>query len=128
MALPIHFAEPFAAIVGQRKAEYACQVGKMFTGKEALEWGLLDELVPEEDFESAIEKEVKNWINLPIKGRAQTKMNFRHRTIDKFNQVRFPSDPSIPSDQDIFVKQMNDPAVQSVMEMYINSMKAKSSK
>jgi len=36
---------PMAAIIGQRKAEYACQTSKLFTGQEALDWGLIDQLV-----------------------------------------------------------------------------------
>ena len=39
---------PMAAIIGQRKAEYACQTSKLFTGQEALDWGLIDQLVSPE--------------------------------------------------------------------------------
>ena len=39
MAVPPHFCEPFAALVGQRRAEYLCQTGKMMSGSEALEYG-----------------------------------------------------------------------------------------
>ena len=42
----VQFASgPMAAIIGQRKAEYACQTSKLFTGQEALDWGLIDQLV-----------------------------------------------------------------------------------
>ena len=37
--------ERYPAIIGQRKAEYACQTSKLFTGQEALDWGLIDQLV-----------------------------------------------------------------------------------
>ena len=80
-----------ASLIGQRRAEYACQTAKMFTGKEALEWGLIDELVSADDFDSgdmthiiwhtgaddeflAIEREVENWKGLPMEARYETKV------------------------------------------------------
>ena len=49
MMYPEQFASgPMAAIIGQRKAEYACQTSKLFTGQEALDWGLIDQLVSPE--------------------------------------------------------------------------------
>ena len=62
MAVPPHFCQPFAALVGQRRAEYLCQTGKMLSGEEALEIGLLDQLVDRENFDDAVEKEAQNWI------------------------------------------------------------------
>ena len=41
-------AGPMASIIGLRKTEYACQTGKLFTGEEALDWGLIDQLVSAE--------------------------------------------------------------------------------
>ena len=41
-------AGPMASIIGMRKTEYACQTGKLFTGQEALDWGLIDQLVSPE--------------------------------------------------------------------------------
>ena len=62
MAVPPHFCQPFAALVGQRRAEYLCQTGKMLSGEEALEIGLLDQLVDRENFDDAVEKEAQIWI------------------------------------------------------------------
>merc|ERR1719454_1400891 len=50
MKIPPHFCESFAALVGQRRAEYLCQRGVMMSGQEALDYGLIDELVPAEKF------------------------------------------------------------------------------
>lgn len=54
LSVPANFSGPMASLIGQRRAEYACQTAKMFSGKEALEWGLIDELVSMEDFDSGI--------------------------------------------------------------------------
>ena len=52
LSVPANFSGPMASLIGQSRAEYACQTAKMFSGKEALEWGLIDELVSMEDFDS----------------------------------------------------------------------------
>ena len=54
LSVPANFSGPMASLIGKRRAEYACQTAKMFSGKEALEWGLIDELVSMEDFDSGI--------------------------------------------------------------------------
>ena len=55
LSVPANFSGPMASLIGQRRAEYACQTAKMFSGKEALEWGLIDELVSMEDFDPGID-------------------------------------------------------------------------
>ena len=100
MAVPPHFCQPFAALVGQRRAEYLCQTGKMLSGKEALKIGLLDQLVDRDNFDEAVEKEAQNWIGethirisnhqnsgLPIDARAKTKRNLRWNTVKTFEEV-----------------------------------------
>ena len=62
LSVPANFSGPMASLIGQRRAEYACQAGKMFTGKEALQWGLIDELVSMEDFDSGNFHELLNYV------------------------------------------------------------------
>ena len=129
MAVPPHFCEPFAALVGRRRAEYLTQTGKMMSGKEALDYGLIDQLVTSDEFDDVVNAEAQNWIGLPIGARAKTKANMRRDTLKTFNDI-IKGDPEngIPPDEDVFVAQMTDERVLTVMDMYVASLKSKSNK
>ena len=59
LSIPANFSAPMASLIGQRRTEYACQTAKMFSGKEALEWGLIDELVDMNDFDAGKKVEMR---------------------------------------------------------------------
>ena len=98
----------------------------MMSGKEALQYGLIDQLVTSAEFDGAVTAEAQNWIGLPIDARAKTKANLRRDTMKTFNDI-CKGDPEngILPDEDVFVAQMTDERVLSVMDMYVANLKAK---
>ena len=51
--------------VGQRETERAVQLGYLYNPEEALEVGLVDELVAEENVLDAAKKEMNKWLEVP---------------------------------------------------------------
>ena len=52
-------------IIGRHQANRAVQLGYMFPSSEALQVGLVDKLVPQEQLLEAAKEELKQWIKIP---------------------------------------------------------------
>lgn len=52
-------------MIGQRQTEKALQLGKMFSCDEALQLGLVDEVVAESEMLDAAQHQLAGWIKVP---------------------------------------------------------------
>lgn len=52
-------------VVGQRESEKALQLGRLYSGEEALKVGLIDELVPETSVLDHAKQELLKWTQIP---------------------------------------------------------------
>jgi len=53
------------SVIGQRRTEKAVQLGTLFSSQEALQVGLVDEVVTESEILKAAEHHLASWINVP---------------------------------------------------------------
>ena len=54
-----------ANTIGHRQTERAVQLGHLYGGEEALQVGLIDQLVPEDDVMSTTMAEMDKWLRIP---------------------------------------------------------------
>lgn len=62
------FKDTFVNVVGHRIAERSLQLGSLYPAPEALKFGLVDELVPEEKLQEKAMAVMAQWLALPGKG------------------------------------------------------------
>lgn len=60
--------------VGFRQTEMALQLGTLFKTEEALNIGLIDKVVPQEEVLSAAQQEMQRWFKIP--GRSTANIEF----------------------------------------------------
>lgn len=68
------FADVMLNTVGFRQTEMALQLGTMFKTEEALNIGLIDKVVPQEEVLSAAQQEMQRWFKIP--GRSTANIEF----------------------------------------------------
>lgn len=62
------FKDTFVNVVGQRLAERSLQLGSLYPAPEALKFGIVDELVPEEKLQEKAAAVMAQWLALPGMG------------------------------------------------------------
>merc|ERR1711982_308486 len=128
IAAPKWMAELMIRTIGFRAAEKALSLGQTFTPEEALQIGLVDELIQQnnnnnkddDDDDFILKKAYEQalyWSNIPNQARIASKLNIRQKFINNnefFNQEE---------DLDYFCKFILQDSVQENIGKYIQSLK-----
>jgi len=103
--------------VGQREAEKALMLGTLYPAEDALQIGLIDELVDDGIVEVCKERALK-WTKIPPHSRVASKMLLRKDQLDKVAATR-------SEDLDLFVNVCFSDKVQKNLGLYLESLKKK---
>jgi len=112
----------FVATVGQREAERALGLGKLYSPAEALAVGLVDEAVESSAVTATAEAELKKWIGINAGARFATKKLLREALVEElldFDRER---------DIDLFINVISSPKTQKVMGAYLAQLGQKAKK
>lgn len=101
--------------LGERKAYQYLMEGKLLNPEEALQQGLVDQVVKPEKLRSEAEKRLLTYIQFDANAWQQTKLNIRRQLIAEFNQA----DNAM---LDGFVKQWWDPSTRSILKTIITNL------
>jgi enoyl-CoA hydratase/carnithine racemase len=107
--------------LGQNKAYQYIMEGKLLTVAEALETGLVDAVVPEEELMASAEKKIRTYMQMNRTAWSTSKMNLRKELINKLN-----SDQT--ENLNIMLKQWWAPAIRKGLETMIENLKSKSAR
>merc|ERR1711931_272641 len=118
---PTWFMDTMISTIGHRESERALQLGHLYSGEEALQVGLIDQLVPMEDMQQVVEDQLKIWLRVPPKARTITKTLLRQETAQKLIKTK-------EADTEVFVSLVGSAPVQKDLGRYIAAMKARSKK
>jgi 3,2-trans-enoyl-CoA isomerase len=118
---PTWFIDTMLGTIGHRESERALQLGHLYSGEEALQVGLIDELLDPADMEQAVHDQLKLWLRVPSKARIITKTLLRQETANKLINKK-------TADTEVFVSLVGSAPVQKDLGRYIAAMKAKSKK
>ncbi|XP_016964408.1 enoyl-CoA delta isomerase 1, mitochondrial [Drosophila biarmipes] len=119
---PKWFMASFLSVLPQREAERALNQGRMFTTKEALKVGLIDETANSK--EEAIEKctaFIGTFAKVNPLARSLTKQQFRSADLQQLENER-------KEDLEKFLFFVNQPAVQKGLGIYLEGLKKKAKK
>lgn len=117
---PFWFKDTLVNTVGHRVAERALQLGLLFPPAEALRVGMVDQVVPEDQVQSAARSVLAQWLAIPGHARQLTKTLMRKPTADRLLKER---------DADIqnFVRFISRDAIQKALRTYLEKLKQKKS-
>ncbi|XP_052069800.1 enoyl-CoA delta isomerase 1, mitochondrial-like isoform X1 [Mytilus californianus] len=118
---PFWFKDAMCNTVGHREAEIALALGKLYSTDEALQKGLVDEVVPSEQIMEAAQKKLLEYVKIPNMARALSKQLMRQETADK---LRSKQDSDIQN----FVNFCLQDKVQQSLGFYLEQLKKRKSK
>ncbi|PKU36596.1 enoyl- delta isomerase mitochondrial [Limosa lapponica baueri] len=112
------FKDTFVNVVGHRVAERSLQLGSLHPAPEALKFGLVDELVPEEKLQEKTGAVMAQWLALPDHARQLTKSMMRKAVLDRLVAHR---------EEDIqnFISFVSKESIQKSLRMYMEMLKKK---
>ncbi|KAK2507516.1 hypothetical protein MC885_021892 [Smutsia gigantea] len=115
---PFWFKDTLVNTIGQRAAERALQLGLLFSPAEALQVGIVDQVVPEDQAQSTALSVLAQWMAVPDHARQLTKNMMRKATADRLLKQR---------DADIqnFVSFLSRDSVQKSLKAYLGKLKEK---
>ncbi|XP_004071905.1 enoyl-CoA delta isomerase 1, mitochondrial [Oryzias latipes] len=115
---PFWFKDTMANTVGHRTTEMALQLGLLYDPSEALNVGLVDQLVPEDQILSAATQTMTKWLAIPDHARQITKSMMRKPTIDRLTSNR-------EADIQNFVNFITKDSIQKSLRAYLEILKKK---
>ncbi|XP_072610107.1 enoyl-CoA delta isomerase 1, mitochondrial isoform X1 [Vulpes vulpes] len=115
---PFWFADTLVNTIGHRAAERALQLGLLFPPAEALQVGIVDQVVPEDQVQSTARSVMAQWLAVPDHARQLTKNLMRKATADRLLKQR---------DADIqnFVSFISRDSIQKSLHVYIEKLQKK---
>uniref|UniRef100_A0A9L0IF55 Enoyl-CoA delta isomerase 1, mitochondrial n=1 Tax=Equus asinus TaxID=9793 RepID=A0A9L0IF55_EQUAS len=115
---PFWFRDTLVNTIGHRAAERALQLGLLFPPAEALQVGMVDQVVPEDQVQSTALSVMAQWMAIPDHARQLTKNMMRKPTVDRLLKQR---------DTDIqnFVSFISRDSIQKSLQMYLEKLKQK---
>ncbi|NXL96743.1 ECI1 isomerase, partial [Tyrannus savana] len=117
---PFWFKDTFVNVVGHRIAERSLQLGSLHPAPEALQLGLVDELVPEEKLLEKASAVMARWLALPDHARQLTKSMMRKAVLDRLVTHR-------EEDIKYFINFISKESIQKSLRMYMEMLKKKKS-
>ncbi|XP_034525475.1 enoyl-CoA delta isomerase 1, mitochondrial [Ailuropoda melanoleuca] len=115
---PFWFKDMLVNTIGHRAAERALQLGLLFPPADALQVGIVDQVVPEDQVQSTSRSVMAQWLAIPDHARQLTKNLVRKPTADRLLQQR---------DADIqnFVRFISRDSIQKSLHVYLEKLKEK---
>lgn len=115
---PFWFKDNLVNTIGHRAAERALQLGLLFPPAEALQVGMVDKVVPEDQVQSTALSVMAQWMAIPDHARQLTKNMMRKPTADRLVKER-------DSDIKNFVSFISRDSIQKSLQMYLEKLKQK---
>lgn len=115
---PFWFKDSIMNTIGHRATEQALQLGSLLPPAEALQVGMVDQVVPEDQLLSTALSVMAKWLAVPDHARQLTKSMIRQATADRLLKQR---------DADIqnFVSFISKDAIQKSLQTYLEKLKQK---
>lgn len=107
--------------VGHREAEKALMLGTLYSAKDALNVGLVDEVVDGKELKEKCILKAQEWNKIPVHSRVASKMFLRKDQLDHLLETR-------SKDVDDFVGLCLSDPIQKGLGLYLESLKKKGSK
>ncbi|XP_054310799.1 enoyl-CoA delta isomerase 1, mitochondrial [Pongo pygmaeus] len=115
---PFWFKDTLENAIGHREAERALQLGLLFPPAEALQVGIVDQVVPEEQVQSTALSTIAQWMAIPDHARQLTKAMMRKATASRLIMQR-------DADVQNFVSFISKDSIQKSLQMYLERLKEK---
>jgi len=116
---PYWFRDSMINTVGTRQTEMALQLGTLFSSEEALNIGLVDEVVPDQTSATTLaESKMKEFLKIPGTARYLSKLTVREEALKKLANNR-------EADVDNFVSFAMSAPVQKGLGLYLESLSKK---
>ncbi|XP_045397156.1 enoyl-CoA delta isomerase 1, mitochondrial [Lemur catta] len=115
---PFWLKDNLVNTIGHRASEHALQLGLLFPPAEALQVGIVDQVVPEDQLQSTALSVMARWMAIPDHARQLTKAMMRKATADSLIKHR---------DADIqnFVNFISRDSIQKTLQAYLQKLKQK---
>nr|XP_039334047.1 enoyl-CoA delta isomerase 1, mitochondrial [Saimiri boliviensis boliviensis] len=115
---PFWFKDTLVNTIGHRAAERALQLGLLFPPAQALQVGIVDQVVPEERVQSVALSVIAQWMAIPDHARQLTKAMMRKATASRLITHR---------DEDVqnFVSFISRDSIQKSLQLYLERLKQK---
>ncbi|XP_017366502.1 enoyl-CoA delta isomerase 1, mitochondrial [Cebus imitator] len=113
---PFWFKDTLVNTIGHRAAERALQLGLLFPPAQALQVGIVDQVVPEEQVQSVALSAIAQWMAIPEHARQLTKAMMRKATASRLITHR---------DEDVqnFVSFISRDSIQKSLQLYLERLK-----
>lgn len=115
---PFWFKDILVNTIGHRASERALQLGLLFPPAEALQVGMVDQVVPEDQVQSTALAVMTQWLAIPDHARQLTKSMMRKSTADNLIKQR-------EADIQNFVSFISRDSIQKSLQMYLEKLKQK---
>ncbi|XP_037363999.1 enoyl-CoA delta isomerase 1, mitochondrial [Talpa occidentalis] len=115
---PFWFKDSMLNTIGHRATEQALQLGTLFPPAEALRVGLVDQVVPEDQVQSAALSAMARWLAIPDHARQLTKSMMRKPTADRLAKQR-------EADVQSFVSFVSRDSIQKALRTYLDRLRQK---
>lgn len=113
---PFWFKDSMANTIGHRNTEMALALGLLYSPSDALNIGLVDQIVPQDQLLDTATKTMTKWLAIPDHARQITKSMMRKATIDKMTSNR-------EADIQNFVNFITKDSIQKSLRMYLEMLK-----
>ncbi|XP_069876128.1 enoyl-CoA delta isomerase 1, mitochondrial-like isoform X2 [Dipodomys merriami] len=115
---PFWFKDTLVNTIGHRTAEQALQLGLLFPPADALQVGMVDQVVPEDQVQSKALSVMAQWLAIPEHARQLTKNMMRKATADLLIKQR-------EADIQNFVSFISKDSIQKSLHIYLEKLKQK---
>ncbi|XP_048189287.1 enoyl-CoA delta isomerase 1, mitochondrial [Perognathus longimembris pacificus] len=115
---PFWFKDTLVNTIGHREAERALQLGLLFSPEDALQVGMVDQVVPEDQVQSKALSVMTQWLAIPEHARQLTKNMMRKATADLLIKQR-------EADIQNFVSFISKDSIQKSLHIYLEKLKQK---
>ncbi|XP_060028539.1 enoyl-CoA delta isomerase 1, mitochondrial [Erinaceus europaeus] len=115
---PFWFKDTMINTIGHRATERALQLGLLFRPAEALQVGVVDQVVPEGQVQGAALSAMTQWLAIPDHARQLTKSMMRKATADRLLTQR-------EADIQNFVSFLSRDSIQKALQVYLEKLRQK---
>ncbi len=118
---PPWLGQQYIDTIGHRRAELALSLGTLFTPQEALDVGLVDEVVSDSNVVEIAQQRARDWVRIPMEARIGAKELTRNQQLKQLRENR-------QADTDHFCSFVTQENVQKSLGMYIEQLSKKKKK
>ncbi|XP_004864693.1 enoyl-CoA delta isomerase 1, mitochondrial [Heterocephalus glaber] len=118
LVVPFWFKDTLVNTIGHRASERALQLGLLFPPAEALQLGMVDQVVPEDQVQSTALSVMTQWLAIPDHVRQLTKNMIRKATADHLIKHQ-------EADIQNFINFISRDSIQKSLQVYLENLKQK---